>query len=82
MPEELLANPKKLNSRAYEPISPEVRTELARLYAPHNARLAQLLGRELPASWASVPAVNREADAGAEAAAAASGAEATSASPL
>lgn len=36
------------NAQAYAPIAPETRAELAAFYAPHNRRLATILGRDLP----------------------------------
>lgn len=33
------------------PLPPDLRRDLGRLYAPHNAALARLVGRELPAAW-------------------------------
>jgi hypothetical protein len=36
------------NYRPCEPMAPEVAAELREFYAPHNAELAELLGRELP----------------------------------
>lgn len=43
----------RLNERStYRPMSPELREELLELYTPDNARLADLLGRDLSA-WSS-----------------------------
>ncbi|MBL8856792.1 MAG: hypothetical protein JNK57_22720, partial [Planctomycetaceae bacterium] len=36
------------NYRPYEPMDAEVKAELTAFYAPHNAALADLLGRTLP----------------------------------
>lgn len=36
------------NYRPYEPMDAEVKAELTEFYAPHNAALAELLGRTLP----------------------------------
>ncbi len=37
---------RQLNARRYEPMDPEIRTALTAQFAPHNRRLATLLGRD------------------------------------
>jgi len=46
--------PRSVNE--YEPMAPEIRDRLARTFEPHNRRLEELLGRELPWTRAAVPA--------------------------
>lgn len=46
LPPATIADTKAKNARKYEPMSAETRERLEKIYAPHNARLVKLLGKE------------------------------------